>query len=233
MVKALLSWYEEIGVDCVVEKEPTNFMEAMPNVEKPEIKIVPQEIPKTLIELRKQIEECNTCDLRHTATNLVFGDGNPEAKIMLIGEAPGADEDLQGKPFVGTSGQLLDKMFATIGLSRQKNIYITNIIPWRPPGNRTPTTQEVAICLPFVERHIEIINPDIVVMVGNTAFKTLTGRTDGITKVRGRIFDYTTSNMSAPIKGFAIYHPAFLLRSPGQKRVVWQDLLTLREHINL
>jgi uracil-DNA glycosylase family 4 len=182
---------------------------------------------QSLEELRTALQSFNGCPLKQTAKNLVFGEGNPHADVMLIGEAPGGDEDRLGRPFVGLSGQLLDRMFATIGYDREK-LYITNILPWRPPGNRQPTLSETAACLPFVERHIELIQPQVIVLVGGTAAKTLLNRQDGIMRLRGKWLDYQTSHMTTPIKAYAIYHPAYLLRSPGQKRIAWQDLLTLK-----
>lgn len=182
---------------------------------------------QTLEGLRAALQAFEGCPLKHTATHLVFGEGNPAADVMLIGEAPGADEDRLGRPFVGLSGQLLDRMFATIGYDREK-FYITNILPWRPPGNRQPTLAENAACLPFVERHIELVNPKVIVLVGGTSAKTLLNRQDGIMRLRGKWLDYQTPGMTSPIKAYAIYHPAYLLRSPGQKRIAWQDLLTLK-----
>lgn len=184
---------------------------------------------QNLEELRNVMLNFNGCALKLTATNTVFSDGNPDAKIMVIGEAPGADEDIQGKPFVGLSGRLLDKMFATIGLSRATNLYITNIIPWRPPGNRQPTTQEIIQCLPFVRRHIELINPDVLILVGGVSAKTILDTSEGIMKLRGKWHDYSSPGLEKPIKCFATYHPAYLLRSPGQKAQVWQDLLKIQE----
>lgn len=188
-------------------------------------------ICQTLDELHQTLLNFNDCPLKLTATNTVFSDGNPQAKIMVIGEAPGADEDIQGKPFVGLSGRLLDKMFATIGLSRATNLYITNIIPWRPPGNRQPTMQEISLCLPFVRRHIELIKPEILLLVGGVSAKTILDTTEGIMKLRGRWHDYISAGLESPIKCFATYHPAYLLRSPGQKAQVWQDLLKIQEKL--
>lgn len=188
---------------------------------------------QTLDELRQALHEFNDCPLKLTATNTVFSDGNPQARIMIIGEAPGADEDIQGKPFVGISGQLLDRMFATIGLSRQTNIYITNIIPYRPPGNRQPTTQEITQCLPFVQRHIELIKPEILILVGGVAAKTILDTNEGIMRLRGRWHSYTSERLAHPIKCMATFHPAFLLRSPGQKAQTWRDLLMIQEAANL
>lgn len=185
---------------------------------------------QTLEELEAALRVFDGCPLKATATNLVFADGNPKARIMLIGEAPGADEDRLGKPFVGVSGQLLDRMLATIGLDRS-TVYISNVIFWRPPGNRQPTPAEVAACLPFVERHIELVGPEILVLVGGASAKTLLARNEGITRLRGRFFTYESTGMPRPVPALPIYHPAFLLRQPAQKREAWKDLLTLKEAI--
>lgn len=182
---------------------------------------------QNLEELYQAIAEFDGCDLKATATHTVFCDGNPQAKIMLVGEAPGADEDRLGKPFVGVSGQLLDRMFKAIGFDRT-SIYISNIIPWRPPGNRNPTPEETAMCLPFIERHISLVNPDVVVFVGGVSAKTLLASSDGISKLRGRWTPYQNPYTTKEIKGFAIFHPAYLLRSPSQKRLAWFDLLNLK-----
>ena len=184
----------------------------------------------TLQALEEALRAFDGCPLKETATNLVFGDGNPQAKIMLVGEAPGADEDRQGKPFVGVSGQLLDRMMGWIGLDRT-NFYITNILYWRPPGNRQPTAAEVAACLPFIERHIEIVDPALLVFVGGSSAKTLLGRNEGIMRLRGQWFQYQSTRMSRPIPSTAIYHPAYLLRSPAQKRDAWRDLLALKQRL--
>ncbi len=170
------------------------------------------------------------CALRRTATNLVFADGNPAAPVMLIGEAPGAEEDRQGKPFVGASGQLLDRMLATIGLDRKK-AYITNILPWRPPGNRKPTAAEIAMCLPFVRRHVELVAPRLLIFVGGTAASSMLDRNEGIMRLRGRWYQYPTDAGNKTIDAICIFHPAFLLRSPGQKREAWRDLLAIASRL--
>ncbi len=180
---------------------------------------------KNLDELEKILAEFDACPLRFTAKNLVFADGNPEARVMFLGEAPGADEDRIGKPFMGRSGQLLDKMMAAIGLDRT-SAYIGNIVPWRPPGNRNPTPQEVAVCRPFVERQIELVDPDIIVCLGAPATQTLSGTKDGILRTRGRLFPYALPNRE--VKLLATLHPAFLLRQPAQKRLAWRDFRALR-----
>jgi uracil-DNA glycosylase family 4 len=175
----------------------------------------------TLEALRALLENFGGCALKHTATRLVFADGNPQARIMFVGEAPGRDEDIEGLPFVGRSGKLLDRMIEAIGLDRSK-AYIANVIPWRPPGNRTPTPQETQICLPFIQRQIELVNPDVLVTLGNPSTQTLLQTREGIMKTRGRWFDYDTGTRT--IRAIATFHPAYLLRSPSYKRMSWQDL---------
>lgn len=175
----------------------------------------------TLDALRALMEQFDRCALRATATRLVFADGNPQARLMLVGEAPGRDEDIEGRPFVGRSGKLLDLMLAAIGLDRSK-VYIANVIPWRPPGNRTPTPQEIQICLPFIQRQVELVNPDIVMTLGNPATQTLLQTREGIMKSRGRWTDYNTGTRT--IRAIATFHPAYLLRSPAYKRMTWMDL---------
>lgn len=185
----------------------------------------------SLEELREALRRFDGCALKRTATNLVFADGNPAAKVMFIGEAPGADEDRQGLPFVGVSGQLLDRMLAAIGLDRKTNAYISNVLFWRPPGNRSPTPAEIAACLPFVERHIELLDPEILVLVGGIAAKTMLARQEGIMRLRGRWFTYETARMPRPIPVIATYHPAYLLRSSGGKREAWRDMLEIQAKI--
>jgi uracil-DNA glycosylase len=175
----------------------------------------------TLDALRALLESFDGCALKHTATRLVFADGNPQARVMFVGEAPGRDEDIEGLPFVGRSGKLLDRMIAAIGLDRSR-AYIANVIPWRPPGNRTPTPQETQICLPFIRRQIELVNPDVLVTLGNPSTQALLGTREGIMRSRGKWFDYDTG--SRTIRALPTFHPAYLLRSPSYKRMSWQDL---------
>jgi len=182
---------------------------------------------QTLDALHKAVASFDGCPLKRTAKNTVFADGNPNAKIMFIGEGPGHDEDRIGKPFVGRSGKLLDTMLAHIGLSRKENAYITNIIFWRAPGNRTPTADETAICRPFVTRQIELIQPAIIVLVGGTAAKEMLATTQGITKLRGRWHGYQMHDISLPC--LPLLHPAYLLRNPARKAETWRDLLMLQE----
>jgi uracil-DNA glycosylase family 4 len=180
----------------------------------------------TLEDLRAILERFEGCGLRATARRLVFADGNPRARLMLVGEAPGKEEDLEGLPFVGPSGKLLDRMLAAIGLDR-KSAYIANIIPWRPPGNRDPSTHETQICLPFIRRQIELVNPDVLVCLGKPSTAALLGVTDGIRKTRGRWMSYQTG--AREIRAMATFHPAYLLRTPIEKRLAWRDFLAIRK----
>ena len=186
----------------------------------------------TLAELRDAMARFEGCSLKHTAMNLVFGDGNPDADVMFVGEAPGADEDREGLPFVGVSGRLLDRMIAAIGLDRT-SAYITNILPWRPPGNRKPTTNEVTVCLPFIRRHIALATPRVLVLVGGTSASALLGRTEGITRLRGRWLIYRGDDAGGGVEVpcMAIYHPAYLLRQAALKRDAWRDLLAIQERL--
>ncbi|WP_456670931.1 uracil-DNA glycosylase [Bradyrhizobium sp. USDA 3240] len=203
----------------------------MPAVPRSEITIAPDaaiasareaaRTAPTLEALRGLMETFDGCALKHTATRLVFADGNPQARVMFVGEAPGRDEDIEGLPFVGRSGKLLDRMIAAIGLDRSK-AYIANVIPWRPPGNRTPTPQETQVCLPFIQRHIELVNPDVLVTLGNPSTQALLGTREGIMRTRGKWIDYDTGTRT--IRAVATFHPAYLLRSPSYKRLSWQDL---------
>ena len=183
----------------------------------------------SLEDLRAIVERFEGCALRNTATRLVFADGNPRSRVMFVGEAPGRDEDIDGLPFVGRSGKLLDLMMAAIGLDRA-SAYIANIIPWRPPGNRTPTPQELAICLPFILRQIELANPDVLVCLGGPSAATLLNIRDGILKVRGRWFTHQTGTRD--IRAIATLHPAYLLRQPLQKRLAWRDFLAIKKALS-
>ena len=184
---------------------------------------------QSLDDLRERLSRFEGCGLKATATRLVFGDGNPSAKIMFVGEAPGADEDREGVPFVGRAGQLLDKMLASIGLDRGK-VYIANVVPWRPPGNRTPTPLETSACLPFTCRQIELVDPKILVCLGGASAQTLLGGKEGVMRMRGRWFAYQTGNTE--IRALAMLHPAFLLRQPAHKKLAWQDLRMLAKELN-
>ena len=183
----------------------------------------------TLEELKNYMLEFNGCDLKKTATQLVFSDGNPKSNIMIIGEAPGAEEDRQGKPFCGASGKLLDKMLASINLDRN-TVYITNVIPWRPPGNRTPNENEINLMKPFLMRHIEIVAPKMLVAVGGSASKAILGVEGGILRYRGVWKEIQLSN-SLVIPVIPTLHPAYLLRAPNQKKLAWEDLKSIRSKL--
>ena len=255
----LLAFYAEAGVDALVGEEPVDrFAMAEPapapaRAARPsappafETKAAPAgagppapdeaalaaraaaKNAKTLEELRGILDKFDGCALKATASQLVFADGNPKARVMLVGEAPGRDEDIEGLPFVGRSGKLLDRMLAAIGLDRT-SVYIANIVPWRPPGNRTPTPQESQICLPFILRQIELADPDILVCLGGPSAQTLLGIKEGITKTRGRWFSFDTGKRE--IRALPTFHPAFLLRSPLQKRFAWRDFLAIKKALS-
>ncbi len=188
---------------------------------------------RSLNELRAAMEGFDGCALKRTASRLVFADGTPGARAMLVGEAPGGDEDKQGLPFVGRAGQLLDRMLAAVGLDRTQ-VYIANCVPWRPPGNRAPTPQETAICLPFIQRQIALANPDVLVCLGASATQTLLGVKEGITRARGVWRDYVIDREHGErrIKALATLHPAYLLRTPTAKKAAWADLRTLRKALD-
>lgn len=183
-----------------------------------------------LTSLRAALEKFEGCALKQTATNMVFARGNPEAPVMFIGEAPGAEEDRQGLAFVGASGKLLDRILSFIGLDEQ-SVYISNIIFWRPPGNRSPTDAETAACLPFVRRHIALVRPRLLVTLGRPAMNTVLGLNSGINKARGRWIEYG-EGLETPIPAMPTFHPAYLLRNPAQKRETWIDFLSLREKLD-
>jgi len=257
--RALFDFYLEAGVDALVGEQPVDrFAVAAEPAPSPVRATPPASLPpdrefkiragqpatpqapdeaamaaraaaknaKTLDELRAILEKFDGCALKATATQLVFADGNPKARVMFVGEAPGRDEDIEGLPFVGRSGKLLDRMLAAIGLDRT-SVYIANIVPWRPPGNRTPTPQESQICLPFILRQIELADPDILVCLGGPSAQTLLGTKEGITKTRGRWFTFNTGKRE--IRAMPTFHPAFLLRSPLQKRFAWRDFLAIKK----
>ncbi len=180
---------------------------------------------ETLEALKEALARFEGCALKATAKSLVFADGNPNGRVMIVGEAPGADEDRIGLPFVGRSGQLLDRMLAAIGLSRKDDVYIANLLPWRPPGNRTPTPQEVAICLPFIQRQIQLADPDILLCIGGPSAQGLLGLS-GILASRGKWLEYDTGTRRIP--AMATLHPAYLLRQPLQKRLAWRDMRALK-----
>src|SRR3984957_4198551 len=251
-VQQLLAFYLEAGVDCALTETPVDRLAdpgklvALHEAPQPNpVRVTPAALPPargeaalapeaaimsareaartapSLEALRDLLEKFDGCALKFTATRLVFADGNPGARVMFVGEAPGREEDIEGLPFVGRSGKLHDRMMAAIGLDRT-SAYIANVIPWRPPGNRTPTPQETQICLPFIQRQIELVNPDVLVTLGNPSTQTLLSTREGIMRTRGKWFDYDTGTRT--IRAIATFHPAYLLRSPSYKRMSWQDL---------
>ncbi|WEK03040.1 MAG: uracil-DNA glycosylase [Candidatus Devosia phytovorans] len=248
---SVLDWYRAAGVDIAVGEEPVDRF-----AQRPPPRVAPQAIAqnnqqaaqpvpqapaplggdpaearslaasaKTLEELQTILGTYDGCGLKLRATQLVFADGNPDAEVMLIGEAPGAEEDRQGKPFVGKSGQLLDRMLAAIGLDRTK-VYIANTVPWRPPGNRTPTPEEMALCLPFLHRQVELVAPKLVMTLGGPAMQTVFETTNGIIKMRGKWSDVTIGKHA--VQAIPTLHPAYLLRNPPAKQQAWRDMLSLK-----
>ena len=185
----------------------------------------------TLAELKTALMNFEGCELKRHATNTVFADGDPSGRIMLIGEAPGRDEDIQGLPFVGRAGKLLDLMLAEIGLNRRK-VYITNVLNWRPPQNREPSPEEAAACLPFLHRHIELVDPKLMILLGAVSVRHVLGLTEGITRVRGRWNFYQSVPLNSRIPVMPTLHPAYLLRQPAAKRLAWRDLLAAAEKMS-
>ena len=255
----LLKWYLESGIDEALEEQPIDHFisqAAAENKEAETISIVsadtelnskvPVELVSrsdttksaytaargadTLEALREAMSAFEGCPLKQTAKNLVFGDGPASSKFMLIGEAPGAQEDREGQPFVGPAGQLLERMLKAISIERS-DAYITNILPWRPPGNRTPTDSEIAACIPFIERQIELVAPEVLILIGGVSAKTLLGTNQGIMRTRGKWLEYQPDGGQDAIPARAILHPAYLLRSPAQKRETWMDLLEIQQKI--
>jgi uracil-DNA glycosylase family 4 len=239
---AALRWQVEAGADEAILDAPVDRFVAPPPKPTPKTEPVPEAKPKPGAKRPDVVPNVAPPPAAPPnlapadTTNLVFGTGAADADIMLIGEAPGRDEDREGRPFVGASGQLLDAMLGFLDLDRETNVYITNILPWRPPGNRQPTGAEIAACLPFLERHIALVAPKLLVFLGGTAAKTLLNRTEGITRLRGQWYDYTLPANggvdSTAIPVMATLHPAYLLRQPAQKRAAWIDLIAVREKLD-
>lgn len=243
---AALEWLVAAGADEAIEDTPCDRLTPPPAAVQPTAQAAAPAAPLVaptvagadahaiasacadLNALRQALQAFEGCALKATATNTVFADGNPRARVMLVGEAPGADEDREGRPFVGRAGQLLDKMLAAIGLDREQ-VYITNILPWRPPGNRNPSVAEIAVCLPFVRRHIALAAPEILVLLGGVSAKALLDTSRGITSLRGRWTEIDIEGRAVPV--LPTLHPAFLLRQPEQKALAWQDLLSLKQRL--
>ena len=251
--RGLLLWQIEMGADEAVADLPRNYF-AMAKEVPVEMPLPPQPIAAavrlqsspslgaatareladkatTLAELEAAVRTFDGCSLKKTAAKTVFADGNPNATLMIIGEAPGADEDRQGIPFCGASGKLLDKMLATIGFTRAENLYIMNSVYWRPPGNRQPSMEETAICLPFIEKHIALVAPKLLLLAGGVASTAILRREESMSRLRGRTYDYTNPYLLSPIPLMATYHPSYLLGQPAQKRLAWQDMLAIQSLI--
>jgi len=243
-----LRWYIAAGVDEVIGEQPVDryAQSAKPAARAPvpqgSAPAAPQQAEPAsaahlataaanLAELKAAMEAYEGCNLKRTCQRTVFADGDPAARLMIIGEAPGADEDRLGLPFVGASGKLLERMLAAIGLER-KQVYITNVVPWRPPGNRKPEPAEVELCLPFITRHIELVDPAVLLLLGGASVSALLARTDSITRLRGAFADYSTPRLARPIPAMPTFHPAYLLRTPLAKREVWRDLMMVRQKLD-
>ena len=242
-IKNLLKWYQHMGVNEInldtpgqLTKKPKSSSpkEKKSSADDSFLELVAQarEIAdqcQTLAELRSAVENFEGLSIKKTATNTVFADGNPNANIMAIGEAPGANEDEEGIPFCGMSGKLLDQVLLSINLSRAKNLYISNSIFWRPPGNRKPTAEENAVCLPFVEKHIALIKPKLLLLVGSNSASALLNSTETISRLRSKFYQYQNRYLAEPIPVAVIFHPSYLLRQPLQKKTVWFDLLKIKK----
>ncbi|MGE3142013.1 MAG: uracil-DNA glycosylase [Hyphomonadaceae bacterium] len=244
--RALLEWWAAAGVDlddarAIVRAAPQAIqIQAEPPKAAARAPVQPRAAPAPLegarlaaqaaasvAELREAVLAFDGCGLKATARNTVFADGVESAEILLIGEGPGREEDEQGKPFVGRSGQLLDRMLGAIGLSRKDNLFISNVVFWRPPGNRPATQGELAACLPFVDRLIELVSPKLLILAGGVSAQTVLRRAEGVTRLRGRRIAHANPGLTSPVNTMVMLHPAYLLRQPQQKRLAWADLLAL------
>lgn len=235
-----LLWLAEMGADEIVSETPVARLVPVERVRvaPPVSGLTGAALAascETLDDIAAALAVMENCALRKTATRLCLYDGHPKARVMVVGEAPGREEDIEGKPFVGRSGQLLDRMLAAIGLSRHSterdtSVFITNTVFWRPPGNRTPTESETLMCLPFAARLIEIVEPEFIVCLGAIPAQRLTGRSDGILKLRGKWQNYSVNGRNCRL--LPTLHPAYLLRQPNQKRLAWRDLVFLQNALN-
>ncbi len=231
--KLFLELMVKSGVSFFTKNQPNNYYILQKKIET-ESKLsnnLQLEDIVTIEELTNYINRSDKCLLKNSAKKTVIADGNPTSKLMIIGEAPGKDEDEQGIPFVGQAGQLLNKMLTAINIQR-KDVYITNVIPWRPPNNRPPTNEEILLCLPFLQKHIELIKPKFLLLLGATAAKSILSSPLSISKLRNKWHEYTSMNLNLKIKTLVSYHPAFLLRSPQFKKEAWEDLQNLQQLMN-
>lgn len=257
----ILRWYLEAGVDETMGEEPVDrYASARRAAESRAAQAAPRPQPVApapvlpaadelapaaalpgtaahlaagcadLAALRHALENFQGLPLKQAASSTVFGDGNPEAAVMCIGEAPGQEEDRRGLPFVGPSGKLLDRMLGSIGLDRS-TCYISNVLPWRPPANRKPTHDEVAVCMPFLTRHIELVDPQVLILLGGAAAAAVLAKADGINRLRGRWFEFNSPGLPRPVPALATFHPAYLLRTPEAKRDAWRDLLMVKRRL--
>ena len=233
-IKSFVDFYKSLEISTCVAPFPRSLVKKDPIIKKTktvkEAKLSHKNKDEKLKELMEEIKAIK-CDLKDVATNTVFSDGLNDSKVMLVGEAPGADEDRIGKPFVGQAGQLLDKMFHSINLSRKTNLYITNLVFWRPPGNRTPNKQEISTCLPLTKKHISIINPKLLILLGNVASQSILSTKEGINILRKKENYFIDKDLDLKIPVKAIFHPAYLLRNPEEKKATWDDLLDIDEFI--
>ncbi|MGH6878905.1 MAG: uracil-DNA glycosylase [Rhizomicrobium sp.] len=255
---AALRWLVEAGADEAIGEAPVNRFRpvadqaaARARVEAPQVVRRPAAVAQpspvkstdqigramelaaactTLAELKAALERFDGCALKRHATRMVFADGTPARRILFIGEAPGKDEDAAGLPFVGRAGKLLDRMLAAIGLDRKTNVYITNVVNWRPPGNRDPSPEEAAVCLPFLRRHIELVAPELMVVLGAVAVRHVMGRSEGIMRLRGSWLEYFAGGRMVPV--MPTLHPAYLLRRPIEKKLAWRDLQQILLKVN-
>ena len=242
MEEQILKWYQQMGVNEITDNEPGQLIKKLDidNI-KAQTKYIGTDLVKkarsvanqcnTLEELRLAVESFEGLSIKKTANNTVFSDGNPKAEVMAIGEAPGANEDEEGIPFCGVSGKLLDQVLLSVNLSRKENLYITNSLFWRPPGNRKPTEEENAVCLPFVEKHIAIIKPKLILLVGSTSASALLKSNETISRLRNKLYQYKNDYMEESIPAAVIFHPSYLLRQPLQKKTVWFDLLKIKNEL--
>ncbi|MBI3441159.1 MAG: uracil-DNA glycosylase [Proteobacteria bacterium] len=254
----LLQWYIEVGADEAIGIEPIDRIGIVEKQAAPTAAVLPiastpspshapaigaieflntaktlASAAQTLEELKTALESFQGISLKRTATQMVFADGIQTAKVMLVGEAPDADEDRIGRPFVGVRGQLLDNMLASIGLSREQNVYITNVVNWYPPGNRALSDTEVTLSLPFIQRHIELVRPTVLIYVGGVAAKALLQTRQSITALHGKWKEYSSEGLPSAIPSMALFHPDYLLASPAQKALAWADLLALRKKLKM
>ncbi len=252
-IKSLLQWHLQMGVDEAIEAAAINRLlavvqpvrELAPATIAPAVKLTDAksqhaavvearalaDAATTLDALKAAIAEFDGCALKQTAKQAVFADGYPQGSLMIIGEAPAAEEDQQGIPFCGAHGQLLDKILAAIGLNRSESAYLTNCVFWRPPANRTPTDAELAVCLPFVEKHIALIAPKTLVLLGSTAVKALLGNNQAIPRLRGQTLSHTNPYLASPIPTYVTFPPSYLLSQPLQKKLAWEDWLRVKKEL--